>query len=228
VHKIRVMSYNLHSSRDDLGALAAVVRSQAPDVVLAQEAPHRFRWRARSAGLARDWGLLFAGGGGPWSAGNAIFTSLRVNVHDTWNIRFPLVRGRHMRGAVFARCSVGRTRFVVVGTHLSLDPAERASQATLLKEQLAQLEEPVVVGGDLNEESSGAGWGVLLDGLVDPAVARDCHHLPTFSCANPRRRIDGIFVDSRCEVLDYRVVDSPEAMLASDHFPVVADLLLPQ
>ena len=38
MHKIRVMSYNIHSSKDDLTALAAVVRGEAPDVVLVQEA----------------------------------------------------------------------------------------------------------------------------------------------------------------------------------------------
>jgi len=43
LHKIRVMSYNIHSSKDDLRALASVVRTEAPDLVLVQEAPRRFR-----------------------------------------------------------------------------------------------------------------------------------------------------------------------------------------
>jgi endonuclease/exonuclease/phosphatase family metal-dependent hydrolase len=226
MHKIRVMCYNLHSSKDDLRALAAVVRAEAPDVVLAQEAPRRFRWRAKNAKLARDWGMLFAGGG-LWALGNAVFTNLRVATHESWCIQFPLTPGRHMRGAAFVRCSVGRTRFVVVGTHLSLDAVERAAQAHLLKARLAELDEPYLVCGDLNEESGGAGWRTLVDGLVDAAEARDCGNVFTFSCAAPRRRIDGIFVDPRFELLDYRVVDTPQARAASDHFPLVADLALP-
>jgi endonuclease/exonuclease/phosphatase family metal-dependent hydrolase len=226
VHKIRVMSYNIHTSRDDLRALASVVRAEAPDLVLAQEAPRRFRWRARNAKLARDWGMLY-GGGGLWALGNTAFTNFRIGVNDTWCVQFPLTPGRHMRGAVFARCTVGRTRFVVVGTHLSLDAAERAAQARLLKNRLNELDEPFVLCGDLNEGPGEEAWTLLADGLTDAAEARGCGEFYTFSCVPPRRRIDSIFVDPRCEVLDYRVVDSPLARLASDHFPIVADLILP-
>lgn len=227
MHKIRVMSYNIHSSRDDLTALAAVIRAEAPDVLLVQEAPRRFRWRSKNARLARAWGLLYAEGG-LWGVGNAAFTTLRVNVHDTWCVRFPLTPGRHLRGAVFARCSVGRSRFVAVGTHLSLDAAERASQAALLKEQLTALDEPYVVCGDLNEDADGAGWRTLAEGLTDAADSRGCGDLKTFSCAAPRRRIDAVLVDPRLEVLDFRLVDTPQSRRASDHFPLVAELALPQ
>src|SRR5688572_13418320 len=134
------MSYNIHSSKDDLDALASIVRSEAPDLVLAQEAPRRFRWRARNARLARQWRMLHAGGG-LWALGNSLFTTLRIGVRETWNVQFPLTPGRHMRGAVFARCTVGRSRFIAVGTHLSLDATERVVQAQLLKGYLADLDE---------------------------------------------------------------------------------------
>lgn len=226
MHKIRVMSYNVHSSKDDLSALATIVRAEAPDLVLAQEAPRRFRWRAKNARLARQWRMLHAGGG-LWALGNSLFTTLRISVRETWNVQFPLTPGRHMRGAVFARCTVGRSRFVAVGTHLSLDATERVVQAQLLKGYLAELDEPYLVCGDLNEEPGGGGWRTLADGLTDAAEARECGHLSTFSCASPRRRIDGIFVDPAIEVLDYRLVDSDLARRASDHFPLVADLAIP-
>lgn len=52
---LRVVSYNIHSQRDDAAALAAVVREAAPDVVIVQEAPggsgggrSRPRWPGRS------------------------------------------------------------------------------------------------------------------------------------------------------------------------------------
>jgi endonuclease/exonuclease/phosphatase family metal-dependent hydrolase len=226
VHKIRVMSYNIHSSKDDLSALATIVRSEAPDVVLAQEAPRRFRWRAKNARLARQWGMLHAGGG-LWALGNSLFTTLRIGVRETWNVQFPLTPGRHMRGAVFARCTVGRSRFIAVGTHLSKYAEERVVQGQLLKGYLAELDEPYLVCGDLNEEPGGGGWRTLADGLTDTAEVRECGHLFTFSCASPRRRIDGIFVDPAIEVLDYRLVESDLAKRASDHFPLIADLALP-
>jgi endonuclease/exonuclease/phosphatase family metal-dependent hydrolase len=224
--KLRVMSYNIHSSKDDLGALAEVVRAEAPDLVLVQEAPRRFRWRARTAKLARDWGMLVAGGG-LWACGNTAFATLRVTVEETRDVRFPLTPGRHLRGAVLLRCMVGRSRFVVVGTHLSLDATERVSQALELKAQLSDIEEPVIICGDFNEDSGGAGWRTLVDGLTDAAHPHDAGGVHTFSCAAPRRRIDGVFVDPRCEVTAYRLIDTPEALRASDHFPVVVELDLP-
>jgi endonuclease/exonuclease/phosphatase family metal-dependent hydrolase len=45
--------------------------------------------------------------------------------------------------------------------------------------------------------------------------------------AGPRDRLDAIFVDPRCQVLGYEVLDSPEVRRASDHFPIVVDTALP-
>jgi endonuclease/exonuclease/phosphatase family metal-dependent hydrolase len=221
--KLRVLSYNVHTLRDDRAALTAVVRGLAPDVAILQEAPRRLRWRTRSASLAHDFGLVVAAGGLP-ALGNLLLTSLRVRVHDTWCLRLPLTPGRHLRGAAFARCSIGRTRFVVAGSHLSTDVAARPSEATRLKKALSEVDDPVVFGGDVNETPAGAAWRTLADGLTDAGSQSD---VPTYHCANPRERIDALFVDPRIEVLRYEVVDTPEARRASDHFPIVADLALP-
>jgi endonuclease/exonuclease/phosphatase family metal-dependent hydrolase len=225
--KLRVLSYNVHSQRDDQQALASVVRDVAPDVVVVQEGPRRFRWRAKGAALAHSFGMVVAAGGLP-SLGNLLLTTLRVRVHRAWCLRFPLTPGRHLRGAAFAECSVGPARFVLVGSHLSTDAAERPAQAELLRAELSKVDLPVIVGADLNENSGGAAWRTIADGLTDTAVAADRVDRLTFSCANPRDRIDALFVDPRIQVLEYDVVDTPETRQASDHFPVLADLLLPE
>lgn len=221
--RLRVVSYNVHGQRDDVPALVGVVRGLAPDVLVVQEAPRRFRWRARCAHLARQLGMIFAVGGLP-ALGNLILTNHRVRVHDTRHLQFPLTPGRHMRGAAFARCSVGQDPFTVVGSHLSLDAAERVSQATLLKKATADLDAPVVLGGDLNENSGGAAWRTLADGLVDAAVVTGCADTGTFPCSDAKDRIDALFVDPRIRVTRYEVVDTPESRRASDHFPVLVDL----
>ena len=221
--KLRVLSYNLHTLRDDRAALKAVVRGLDPDVAILQETPRRWRWRTRSAGLAHDFGLVVAAGGLP-ALGNLLLTSLRVRVHDTWCLRLPRTPGRHLRGAAFARCSVGRTRFVVAGSHLSTDAGERPAQAARLKAALSEVDETVVLGADVNETSSGVAWQTLAGGLTD---AGGDSEQPTYCCDDPRTRIDALFVDPRIEVLRYEVVDTPEASRASDHFPIVADLVLP-
>ena len=152
---IRVVSYNVHGLRDDRSALASVVGSLEPDVVIVQEAPRRFRWRTRNAHLAHDLGLVYVAGGAG-SLGNVILTSLRVTVVETWELRYPLTPGRHMRGAVFARCTVGGAPFVVVGSHLSLDGSERAAQAGLLAKAVAEVDAPVILGADFNEPPGGS------------------------------------------------------------------------
>jgi endonuclease/exonuclease/phosphatase family metal-dependent hydrolase len=227
--RLRVLSYNVHGQRDDVGALAAAVRGTRPDVVIVQEGPRHFRWRHKCAALADRLGLVVAAGGLP-SLGNLLLTSLRVRIHRGWCQRYPLTPGRHMRGAVYAECSVGareRARFVLAGSHLSTDPAERPGQALLFKRELSEASLPVVVGTDFNENSGGAAWRTVADGLVDTAVAAGCADRFTFSCANPRDRIDAIFVDPQITVVHHDVVDTELTRRASDHFPVLADLVLP-
>jgi endonuclease/exonuclease/phosphatase family metal-dependent hydrolase len=227
--RLRVLSYNVHGQRDDVAALAAAVRAAEPDVVIVQEGPRRFRWRHKTGALAAALGLVVGAGGLP-SLGNLILTSLRVRVGRTWHRQFPLTPGRHMRGAVFAECAVGSDTvapFVVAGSHLGTDPTERPGQAALLKGELTGLGSPVVLGADLNENSGGAAWRTLADGLTDTAVATGRADTRTFPCADPRDRIDALFVDPRIVVTGYDVLDTPQTRRASDHFPVLADLLLP-
>lgn len=225
--ELRVVSYNVHTLRDDRAALVSVVRELAPDILLLQEAPLRFRWRHKCAELARSFGLVMAAGGMP-GRGNLILTDLRVRVEQSWCTWYPLTPGRHLRGAAFARCRLAGERFVVAGTHLATDPAERPAQARLLKRSLAELTEPVVVAGDLNDEPTGPAWRALADGLVDTVDPGESDKALTFSCADLRRRIDTIFVDPRIEVVSCQVADTPAARRASDHFPVVADLRMSQ
>lgn len=225
--RLRVVSYNIHGGRGP--GLAGVVRGLDPDVLVVQEGPRHFRWRSRSAGLARDFRMYHAAGGLP-ALGNVIYLGLRVRPRETWCLRYPLTPGRHMRGAVFARCELaGGPPFLVAGTHLATDPAERVGQAELFAAALDRAGTPALVGADLNETSDAPNFRRLAAGRTDAALAGGAAGggVPTFSTADPRRRIDVIFVDPGCVVEAYRVLDTPAARDASDHFPVVADLRLP-
>lgn len=224
--RLRVLSYNVHSQRDDRAALVEVVRAAEPDVVIVQEAPRRFRWRHKCAALADAFGLFVAVGGLP-ALGNLLLTNLRVRVDRTWCRRFPLTPGRHLRGAAFAECSVGSARFVVVGSHLSTDPAERPGQARLLKQAMAETAAPLILGVDVNENPGGPAWRTVADGLVDVAESTGRTDRLTFPCRGPRHRIDALFVDPRITVLDYDVIDTARSRRASDHLPLRADLLVP-
>ena len=218
---LRVMSYNVHGLGDDRAAVIELVRELAPDVLIVQEAPRRFRWRHKCAAFADDAGLVVAAGGLP-ALGNLVLVSLRVRVHETWCMRFPLTPGRHLRGAAFVRGSVRGGRFTVSGSHLATDPAERPDQAALWKQALDAIEGPVIAAGDLNEGPGGGAWRTVEDGLVSSAAGRF-----TYPATLPARLIDGLFVTPDITIEKYEVVETDLARRASDHLPVVADLTLP-
>jgi endonuclease/exonuclease/phosphatase family metal-dependent hydrolase len=199
---LRVLTWNVHCRKDDRAALGAEVRRLEPDIVLVQEAPRRFGWRRGCAHLADSFGMVVVAGGLP-SLGNLIVSSLRVRVLDTWCLRYPLTPGRHMRGAAFARCSVGGAEFVVSGSHLATDPVERPQQAAHWKAALCNVTVPLVAAGD------------------------EHRHTPTFPAQGPRNRLDAIFVSPAIEVRRHEVVSTDAARRASDHLPVLADLKLP-
>ena len=220
---LRLLSYNVHGLSDDVAALVRVIRTAAPDVVYVQEAPRRFRSRFRCADLARRCGMYVASGGGP-ALGNLLLASARVNVHEDWSMRYPLTPGRHLRGAAFARCSVGGTRFLLVGSHLSTDEVERPEQAALLRAAVGEAVEPVLLGVDLNDTPSSLAWRTLADGRVDAAAACDAAKTPTYSVTAPTRRIDAVFVDPAWKIERYQVLDSEDVRRASDHFPVLVEV----
>ena len=218
---LRVLSYNVHGLRDDRSALTGLIRDLEPDVVVVQEAPRRFRWRHKCAALADDAGMVVAAGGLP-ALGNLILVTLRVKVHDTWCLRYPLTPGRHLRGAAFARCSVKDARFTVSGSHLATDPVERPAQAALWKSALVAVDGPMVAAGDLNEGPGGGAWRTVADGFAGPRDAA-----LTFPATLPRVRLDAVFVSPDIAIESYDVIDTDQARRASDHLPVLADLRLP-
>ena len=219
---VRVVSYNVHGRRDDRAALASVVRDLQPDIVVVQEGPRGFRWRTRAATIAHGWGMYYAAGGVP-SLGNLILTTLRAHVDAAHCVRFPLTPGRHLRGAALVRVTVGGVNFVVAGSHLSTDDAERPGQARLFRAAVDEFAagRPAVVAADLNDEPGSASWTIVGEGLTDTGDDR-----PTFPVASPRRRIDAIFTDPRIEVAAYDRPDTLAVRAASDHFPLVVDLRL--
>ncbi len=130
------------------------VRAWRPDLVLVQDGPWRLRWRTPLASLANGLGLFYAAGGGP-SAGTAVLVSLRAQVGEAEPIRFPQVAGRPLRGAVLVPVRVGDTRLVLCSARLADDPAERASQAQILAKTLADVTDPLILGGWLDERPDG-------------------------------------------------------------------------
>ena len=222
--ELRLLTYNIHGLRDDADAVSEVIRACAPDVVCIQEAPRFLRWRSKRAAIAREAGLVVATADRP--AGLMLMTSLRARVLSS---HFTLLSKRpqlHQRAVCAAALDVGGVEWHVASVHLSLSDDERAEH---LPEIWAALDVrgdgPLVVAGDVNEEPHGPVWAGLSSRLVDAWAVSSTGSGHTYSAAQPHKRIDGVFVDPRIEVVECRAVDHlPEVVAASDHLPVLAVL----
>jgi endonuclease/exonuclease/phosphatase family metal-dependent hydrolase len=230
---VRVLSYNVRSLRDDPAATAAVIRAARADVVLIQETPRFLRWRSKLAALAREAELVTVTGGRPAGA-VGVLAGLRARVVFTSDVLLPKRPGLHQRGVALAVLEFGGVRLAVGSTHLSLDPEERAAQAPQVLALLDNLGPDLrVLAADVNEGSDGPAWTTWAGAMCDAQVSAPWGSAQTFPARAPDRRIDGIFVSKgvhvvRCGVPTDLPFPPAGPAAASDHLPVVADLLLPR
>jgi endonuclease/exonuclease/phosphatase family metal-dependent hydrolase len=230
--QVRLLSYNIRSMRDDVGALARVIRAAAPDVVCLQEAPRFFRWRRHAARLGRATGLAYITGGAP-ACGNMIMATLRPRVEHVADVELPYHRGHHRRALATAVLRFGDTRLAVIGCHLSLHAGERRQQSGLVLERVAALDVPAtVVAGDLNERPGGRAYRTLTGRLGDAWTLAPAGGEHTFPAHAPDRRIDAVLTTAavtvmRCGVpTDLPGITPHDLHTATDHLPVLAELSL--
>ncbi|MFR9676711.1 endonuclease/exonuclease/phosphatase family protein [Streptomyces sp. TR06-5] len=239
---VRLLSYNVRSMRDDVGALTRVVRACAPDVVCVQEAPRFFRWRKYAARLARESGLVHVTGGAT-ACGPLILASLRAHVEDTEDVLLPRTPGLHRRGFATARLRFGplraggpAARLGVLSCHLSLQTDERYAQAGLLLDRVRSMHRTaghIVAAGDLNERPGGRSFRLLTDTLQDGWSAAPWGGEHTSTADRPHQRIDAVLASGGVEVLGCGVpaglpgVSEQDLRAATDHLPVLAALRVP-
>ncbi|MBF6046917.1 endonuclease [Streptomyces sp. NRRL B-1677] len=230
---VRVLSYNIRSMRDDVEALARVIRACRPDVVCVQEAPRFFRWRKAAARLARTSELVYVSGGAT-ASGPMVLASLRAHVERTEDVLLPRTPGLHQRGFSTAVLRFGRARLGVLSAHLSIKDRERYEQGRLLLDRLAALDVPyAVAAGDLNDRPDGRTFGLLADALQDGWATKPWGREHTTRLGDPLQRIDAVFATPGVEVLGCGVpmglpgVAERDLRAATDHLPVLAALRVP-
>lgn len=230
---VRVLTYNVRSLRDDPAATAAVIKGAHADVVLIQETPRMLRWRSKLAALARESDLVVVTGGRDAGA-VGVLAGLRAKVVFSSDVLLPKLPGLHQRGVALAVLEFGGVRVGVGSAHLSLDPEERAAQAPQVLALLDNLGPDLrILGGDVNEGPEGPAWTTWAGTMVDAQAQAPWGNAATFPSRAPDRRIDGIFVSKgvhvvRCGVPAELPFPTEGPAAASDHLPVVADLLLPR
>jgi endonuclease/exonuclease/phosphatase family metal-dependent hydrolase len=228
VTRLRVLTYNVRSMRDDRAALGRVIRSAEPDVVLVQESPRFARWRSLCAQLARRANLVVVTGG-RYAGSNLVLSTLGVDVESTADVLFSRDLFLHRRGTAIAVLSKDGTRFAVAGTHLDMEEAARLRHVAELDtaiEHNVPGHVPTVVAGDVNDRPGSAVWQALTSKRTDAFAAAGTGNGFTSSATDPHQIIDGIFVDPRITVRDARVLDGPDVAVASDHCPLLAELEL--
>ena len=223
---LRVAPWNIHSGigrdgRYDAERVVAVLRELSADVIALQEvaslAEHgEFLTQVRAAlGMSIAAGPTHREG----QFGNALLTR-----HPQTRVqRLDLAWGRHEpRGAIDATIDVGGRIVRVISTHLGLRPAERRDQVRrLLAAVDAGLPAPLVLMGDVNE------W--FLWGRPARWLHRDFHARPapaTFPAWRPLLALDRIWVRPHRLLRHLAPHTSRLARVASDHLPLVADLIV--
>jgi endonuclease/exonuclease/phosphatase family metal-dependent hydrolase len=228
--KVRVLSYNIRSLRDDRHAVARVIRACDPDVVCVQESPRFWRPRRQAAWLARRTGLTVISGGRS-ASGPLLLGRLRVRPVSVHDVILPRTPGLHRRGFASAVVCVGDSApFSVTSCHLSLDADERYAMCETLLDHVGSLAPRGVVGGDFNEHPDRPGWRLLAEHWQDGYAVAPWGGEFTSVPVNPHQRIDAIFATPGVGVLTCGVpiqVPKTDLLTATDHLPVLAELEIP-
>ncbi|MGB5622807.1 MAG: endonuclease/exonuclease/phosphatase family protein [Gammaproteobacteria bacterium] len=216
-------------ARENLDAVAALVKREQPQVVALQEADGPSAWSGafdhvsyltRRAGLSWSLQVAHAEGAG-LQYGTGLMSGLPVT--DTGAYTFAPAAGTLPKGFSLITVRWTETGELVDLASVHLEPlraAVRQQQTQQLIAALADRGRPLVMMGDFNTE-----WGHD-DGVLEriaedlrlQAYAADDPGLATF----PRlsRRLDWILVSRHFEFVSYRVLPDP----ISDHRAVVAEL----
>jgi len=151
--------------------------------------------------------------------GNGLLTRAeitRVRRHDL------SVVGREPRGAIEAELKRAGASWVVVATHLGLRHRERIRQARRLHEHLVKIRSACLVAmGDFNE------W--LPCGAIGRRFRRAFGCLPapaTYPANRPLLALDRIWVEPAARLRAVTVVHTALTRVASDHLPLVAEIVI--
>ena len=241
-HQLRIMTYNVHAcvgmdERLDVRRIARVISQSQADIVALQELDVRrarsgFRDQAEEIARLLEMQCHFHPA---WALeeenyGDAILSRVPLELVRAGEL--PSKSDRHEpRGAIWVEAQLEPGLNVqIINTHLSLYPAERYLQTEALANDWvrpAKERGTTIVCGDFNAMPSSSSYRILNQ------VTRDVQKYgvrgrttPTYFSPKPLARIDHIFVTDDVGIEDAHVIDTRLARVASDHLPLVADLVV--
>ncbi|KIH98796.1 endonuclease/exonuclease/phosphatase [Streptomonospora alba] len=232
--EIRVLSYNVDGLRDDADAAARVVEGCNPDILCLQEAPRLLFWRSRRRTFDRSVGMVPAIS--RRTGGLAVLYRPAAGI-EVYRIGHRVLRrypGLRDRALALTALHVSGRPLLVGCTHLDLHPGARLHHAGEVVDRMAAFAAenpgPSVLAADVNCRPGGPAWRLIAAGLRDAAGEHPWGGEATFPAQPSRRRIDGVFTSGGVEVrragVPVDLVDPADMDAASDHRPVLADLVL--
>lgn len=238
---LRVMTYNVHScvgmdQRHDPRRIVKVISHYLPDVVALQELETNL---PRSAGenqarriaelLQFEYRFHAVRERDDGQFGNAILSRYPMRLLRAGGLPGPGRRGGETRGALWVELDVEGARVQVLNTHLGLWPHERLLQARALRGDRwlgrRDPEIPLIVCGDFNCGPRSPAYRELARGLSDSQLQLRKHRpRNTWFTGFPMARLDHILVSEPLVTRQIQVPSFHLACVASDHFPLVADI----
>jgi endonuclease/exonuclease/phosphatase family metal-dependent hydrolase len=242
--RLRILSWNIHKCtggldrRYDPARTARVIQAAGPDVALLQEVAENGSWYRGERQVDvlgdmlelphRSYFVNVRLGRRRGSYGNAILSRFPIATTVNVDITQPYRKARSvLHGEVRILMPDGGSRTLhVFNMHLGLGERERRQQLVqfLAAHPFAGLHRrtPIVVAGDFNDV-----WGTLGRRLLEPAgFSGPARPLRTFPAYAPLRALDSLYVRGSIDLDDLRSVRQRPAATASDHLPLLAEMVL--
>ncbi len=137
------------------------------------------------------------------------------------------------RSALWVAVEVEGQTIQVVNAHLSLRSGERRTRVAALvgPDWIGHPDcgDPAVLLGDFNAPPYSRSYRLIANRLRDAQLSNSLGEpQPTFHTRAPVLRLDHVFVTKSIKVLDAGPVRNPLSRVASDHFPLLAELRVPK
>lgn len=219
---MRLVSYNVSGGLDPVAAGTAL-REVDATVVCLLELPSTKRLRA----LLRAADLEIVARAGRRGTGTAILARSEVRVRATTLVPLTTPRDVPSRQAAHAIISVGGLGLSVTAVQLGLRPEVRLTNLTELLAFLDSIEQPSVIGADLNASARSPVATGLAARYTDAFDEVGSGLGLTYPTSDPSTRRDFVFVDPRLAVTAAWVPTGEQVDRASHHRPVVVDLEQP-
>ncbi|HYP52782.1 MAG TPA: endonuclease/exonuclease/phosphatase family protein [Pyrinomonadaceae bacterium] len=246
--RVRIATYNVHKCRGmdrrvRPGRVASVLREVGADIVALQEVVSvedtRTRERHQAHFIAEELGLHCRIGenrrhdGGAY--GNVVLSRWPFRHSHNYDITW---RGREPRGALRVDVEVeaaGGARHLlhVFNIHMGTAYIERRFQGRRLVSPDILCDETLragsrVVLGDFNEWTRGLATRLLGQELVSADLREHLPRARTYPGVLPFLHLDHIYFDRTLRLERLWLHRGLNALVASDHLPLVADFVLPE